>query len=453
MKFNIRIKPLLYIASAYCLLMTTVLASSWGKEYFPNVPLTTHNGDQVRFFDDLIENKIVVINFIYTTCPDTCPLETAKLVSVQQILKDRIGKDVFFYSISIDPENDTPEVLKEYRNRFKADWTFLTGKESDVVSLRKKLGLFIPEIPDDSSNHNVNMIIGNQATGRWMKRSPFENAYVLADQIGNWLDGWKRPPQWESYLDAPKLRDVPLGEQLYRTRCASCHSLEGQDRPGALGPDLFGVTKRREMSWILNWLKAPDQMLNKKDPIAMGLFEKYNKLPMPNLRLNKEECLAIVDYLENIKEPQKPQYLDGANIEIGAITNANLVNSQDEYYKDIVAIMDAWVREAHPAASINAGYLTLVNVGNDDQSIVSVESPQFEKVELHEMAKVDGLMKMRELLEFVIPAKGMEQLEPGGKHFMLKGRKVPLIEGNQIQLTLEFKSGAKQVISAKVRKK
>lgn len=432
--------------------MTTVLASSWGKEYFPNVPLTTHNGDQVRFFDDLIENKIVVINFIYTTCPDTCPLETAKLVSVQQILKDRIGKDVFFYSISIDPENDTPEVLKEYRNRFKADWTFLTGKESDVVSLRKKLGLFIPEIPDDSSNHNVNMIIGNQATGRWMKRSPFENAYVLADQIGNWLDGWKRPPQWESYLDAPKLRDVPLGEQLYRTRCASCHSLEGQDRPGALGPDLFGVTKRREMNWILNWLKAPDQMLNKKDPIAMGLFEKYNKLPMPNLRLNKEECLAIVDYLENIKEPQKPQYLDGANIETGAITNANLVNSQDEYHKDIVAIIDAWVREAHPAASINAGYVTLVNVGNDDQSIVSVESPQFEKVELHEMAKVDGLMKMRELLELVIPAKGMKQLEPGGKHFMLKGRKLPLIAGNQVQLTLEFKSGAKQVITAKVRK-
>ena len=233
---------LLCVAIVTLILLPSGSASTWGKDYFPNVALTTHNGDQVRFFDDLIEGKIVVINFIYTTCPDTCPLETAKLVSVQQILKDRIGKDVFFYSITIDPENDTPEVLKEYRDRFKADWTFLTGKESDIESLRKKLGLFISDIPDDSNNHNVNMIIGNQATGRWMKRSHFENAHVLADQIGNWLDGWKRPPLWESYLNAPKLRYLPLGEQLYRTRCSSCHSLTGQELPGALGPDLFGVT-------------------------------------------------------------------------------------------------------------------------------------------------------------------------------------------------------------------
>ena len=168
-----------------------VAASPWGKDYFPNVILTTQDGESVRFFDDLIKGKVVAINFIYTTCPDTCPLETAQLVQVQNILGDRMGREVFFYSITIDPENDTPPVLQEYRERFGARWTFLTGDKADIIELRKKLGLYIEEIQDGSNNHNVSMIIGNQATGRWMKRSPFENTYVLADQLGNWLSGWK----------------------------------------------------------------------------------------------------------------------------------------------------------------------------------------------------------------------------------------------------------------------
>ena len=186
-----------------------------GANHFPNVPLTTQDGKTVRFFDDLIKDKVVAINFIYTRCPDTCPLETAQLVRVQNILGDRLGKDVFFYSISIDPENDTPAVLKEYKQRFKADWTFLTGKKPDIIKLRRKLGLYVEEIQDGSNNHNVNMIIGNQATGRWMKRSPFENPHVLAETLGAWLTGWKAPPKegkGNSYANAPKLR-LPSGKR------------------------------------------------------------------------------------------------------------------------------------------------------------------------------------------------------------------------------------------------
>ena len=249
---------------------STAVSSPWGANYFPNVPLITEDGKEVRFFDDIIKDKIVAINFIYTRCPDTCPLETAQLVKVQvqEILGDRVGKDVFFYSISIDPKNDTPSVLKEYKERFRARWRFLTGKESDIIKLRKKLGLYIEEIQDGSNNHNVSMIIGNQTTGRWMKRSPFENPYVLADQIGNWLEGWKRPPQGDDYANAPKLRNIPRGEQLLRTRCVTCHSITGNEPKNALGPDLLGVTQQREMNWLLNWLRAPDQMLEEKDPIA-----------------------------------------------------------------------------------------------------------------------------------------------------------------------------------------
>ncbi len=94
--------------------------SPWGKNYFPNVPLVTHEGKKVRFFDDLIKDKVVMINFIYTSCPDTCPLETARLAQVEKILGDRVGRDVFMYSISIDPERDTPEVLKAYAQRYQA---------------------------------------------------------------------------------------------------------------------------------------------------------------------------------------------------------------------------------------------------------------------------------------------------------------------------------------------
>src|SRR5438105_15291565 len=83
----------------------------WGVDYFPNVPLTTQDGKVVRFYDDLLKGKSVAINLIYTRCSASCPLETAKLAQLQKIMGDRVGKDIFFYSISIDPKNDTPEVL------------------------------------------------------------------------------------------------------------------------------------------------------------------------------------------------------------------------------------------------------------------------------------------------------------------------------------------------------
>ncbi len=97
--------------------------SVWGADYFPNVPLVTHEREIVRFFDDLIKEKVVVINFIFTRCPDVCPLETARLLEVQKILGDRVGKDVFMYSITIEPDYDTPEVLKRYAKKFPAGYS------------------------------------------------------------------------------------------------------------------------------------------------------------------------------------------------------------------------------------------------------------------------------------------------------------------------------------------
>jgi len=86
---------------------------------FPNVTLTTHEGRKVKFYDDLIKDKIVIINFMYVKCDGKCPVTTANLVEVQKLLGDRIGKDIFIYSITLKPEEDTPRVLKQYAKAYK----------------------------------------------------------------------------------------------------------------------------------------------------------------------------------------------------------------------------------------------------------------------------------------------------------------------------------------------
>ncbi len=427
-----------------CNISTISVASPWGASYFPNVPLTTHEGKEVRFFDDLIKDKIVAINFIYTSCPDTCPLETAQLVRVQNILGDRVGKDVFFYSISIDPKTDTPEVLKEYRERFGAKWTFLTGKKEDIILLRKKLGLYISEIQDGSNNHNVNMIIGNQKTGRWMKRSPFENVHLLADQLGNWLSGWKKKQvRAADYAEAPELRNIPRGEQIFRTRCATCHTVTGNEPAGALGPDLLGLSQRREERWLYDWLKAPDQMLKKKDPIAMEMYERYNKLAMPNMRLNRKEADQLLDYIDD-----ETERLTGVKKVAEVAPVINLANPDD-----VVAIRSSWVREAHEKATVNAGYMILVNLSDKDVTLDKIESDLYKTIEVHQMVPVDGMMEMQEVKDLKIPAHGQINFVPGGKHLMLMGPKEHLKTGEKVDMTLKFKSGKKQSVSVKVAAK
>ena len=433
----------LWVAAIAALLITGITngyaKSRWGANYFPNTSLITHEGKTVQFFDDLIEDKIVVINFIYTTCPDTCPLETAQLTRVQGILGDRLGKDIFFYSITIDPDNDSPEVLKAYREKFGAQWTFLTGNKQEIITLRRKLGLYIENNEGGEFNHNISMIIGNQTTGRWMKRSPFENPYVLADQIGNWLTGWKSPQHVKDYANAPKLRTISDGEKLYRTRCLSCHTIDGSDDK-MIGPDLLGVTQRRDRKWLIRWLKEPDKMLAEQDPIAIGLYKQFNNVPMPNMRLSRVDVMDLLKYME-----QETTARWGAQ-------DTDMA-SAIEPAEDVVAVMNAWIREAMPDSTVNAGYMTLVNVGSEDVKLVGVESQTCAEVELHEMTMANGMMEMHELSELIVPAGGQAQFKPGGKHLMLKDPDSHLTSGQKVELTLVFDSGKRQTVTVAVADK
>ncbi len=270
--------------------------SRWGANYFPNVPLTTQDGTTVHFYEDLIKGKIVAINLIYTTCKYACPLETARLAQVQTILGDRMGKDVFFYSITIDPEHDTPAVLKEYAAKFHAGpgWTFLTGTQADIDLISKKIGLYSTPNPSNPDGHTPNLLVGNEVTGQWMRNSGVDNPKFLARTIGDWLNSWKNPrTDLKSYAEAPPMT-LDRGEYTFRNHCAACHTVGNGPH---IGPDLAGVTKTRDRSWLAKFIFAPDKLLAEGDPIAKELFEKYKSVRMPNLALSHEDVSVLIDYL------------------------------------------------------------------------------------------------------------------------------------------------------------
>lgn len=276
----------------------TASAARWDGNYFPNLPVITHEGKTLRFYDDLIKGKIVVINFIYTTCPDLCSLSTARMAWVQEQLGERLGRDIFIYSISLDPENDTPEALKAYAEAFDVPpgWLFLTGKPEDIHLIRWKLG----ERSRYLAEHRTDMVLGNDATGEWRRTSLMGNLQILAQEILE-MDpvyrGRARPLPAASL--APTRGDYVIedrpGQALFLKGCAACHTI-GQGRH--IGPDLKGVTARRERDWLIRYLVAPDVMRAKQDPILVELAAQYPGVNMPNLGLSEVDAADLLVYLE-----------------------------------------------------------------------------------------------------------------------------------------------------------
>jgi protein SCO1/2 len=271
----------------------------WGRDYFPNVPLITHTGKTVHFYDDLLKGKSVAVNVIYTRCKDRCPLETAKLAQVQRLLGDRMGRDIFFYSISIDPEWDTPAVLREYAEKFHAGpgWLFLTGKRDDIAAIQKKIGLYSRTDAVNPDGHLPSLMIGNEPAGQWMLNSAVDNPRFLAATLTNFLIGWKsgQVVTASSYERARPIANFDVGTYLFETKCAACHTFGEGD---SIGPDLAGVTRTRDRAWVEGFIKTPDKMLAQNDPIATALFAKYKQVVMPNLRLGDGDVAALMKYIE-----------------------------------------------------------------------------------------------------------------------------------------------------------
>jgi cytochrome oxidase Cu insertion factor (SCO1/SenC/PrrC family)/cytochrome c2 len=276
----------------------TASAARWGENYFPNLTVVTHEGKTVRFYEDLVKGKIVVINFIYTSCPDICSLSTARMAQVRKWLGARVGRDILIYSISLDPEHDTPEVLAKYAKAFSAGpgWQFLTGKPEDIHLIRWKLG----ERSRTLDEHRSDMVLGNDLTGEWRRISLMGNLKLVTQRILEMDPEWRaqrRAVSARSLEKTPRdyrIRNRP-GEALYLKACAACHTVGKGDR---VGPDLNGVTTRRDRTWLIRYLVAPEVLRARKDPIAVELDAKYEGVRMPNLGLSETDAEDLIVYLE-----------------------------------------------------------------------------------------------------------------------------------------------------------
>ena len=132
----------------------------------------THN-NKVSMQEILGGDEPVMLNFIFTTCTTICPILSATFSQVQRELGNDT-KNVRMISITIDPEQDTPERLKEYAGRFKAEsgWQFLTGSIDDIIAMQKAFDAY----RGDKMNHIPLMFLRNTANGTWVRLEGFTSA-------------------------------------------------------------------------------------------------------------------------------------------------------------------------------------------------------------------------------------------------------------------------------------
>jgi protein SCO1 len=151
------------------------------EKYFSDVELINQDGQKMRFYSDVLKDKVVVINTFFTTCTGVCPPINRNLEKVQEALGDRLGKDAFLISMSVDPETDTPARLKEYGRRFHArpGWIFLTGKKENVDWALYKIGQYV----ETKDGHTNIIIIGNEPKGLWKKAFGLAKADELIKMV------------------------------------------------------------------------------------------------------------------------------------------------------------------------------------------------------------------------------------------------------------------------------
>lgn len=138
------------------------------RSWFTDTVLVDQDGEKVRFYSDLMDGKVVVIDSMFTTCVAVCPVLSRKMKAIAEAAGDRLGRDVQLISISVDPAVDTPAKMRQYaqRNGVPAEgWSFLTGPPEDVRAVLSKLGFAV----DDKDAHSTIVLIGNERTGLWKK--------------------------------------------------------------------------------------------------------------------------------------------------------------------------------------------------------------------------------------------------------------------------------------------
>lgn len=168
--------------------------SSNSVDLFSNGALLTHENKQVKFYDDLMKGRQVIVNFMYADCASACPVITGRLVQVHKAFEDRMGKDLFICSITLKPEQDDPTALKNFAQMHGAllpGWTFLTGDPYDIETIRYRLfGENHIKFDLDPGFHAAKLRIINDATNRWLHVSPYASMESILQHIS-----WADPPK------------------------------------------------------------------------------------------------------------------------------------------------------------------------------------------------------------------------------------------------------------------
>jgi len=141
------------------------------RHYFGDERLIDQDGVSHRFFSDLLNQHVVLINVIFTDCKDACPMQTQRLQFVREQLGDQFGAEYHFLSLSVDPDRDDPAALKAFAVKQDADlpgWRFLTADKATMLTILGKLGQWT----DDPNNHSMLLIAGNARNAHWVKLRP-----------------------------------------------------------------------------------------------------------------------------------------------------------------------------------------------------------------------------------------------------------------------------------------
>jgi protein SCO1 len=148
----------------------------------PDVRVYDQNGQALNFYSDLIKDKNVAINFIFTTCTNVCPVLTATFRRVQLEL-EKSQSDVKLISISVDPTIDTPERLREFANKFKVGpgWTFVTGEKTDIDLLLLRLGVGV----GNKTDHTSMVLVGNDSANYWTRTYGLSSPSALIQVMTN----------------------------------------------------------------------------------------------------------------------------------------------------------------------------------------------------------------------------------------------------------------------------
>ncbi|HEX9918057.1 MAG TPA: SCO family protein [Pyrinomonadaceae bacterium] len=160
--------------------------ASAAQKYFTDVELINQNGERMRLYSDVLKNHIVVVNAFFATCQGSCLPMNRNLEKVQAAFKERMGKDLYIVSISVDPTVDTPQSLKEYAKKLNAapGRLFLTGKKENVDWALYKLGQYV----EQREQHTNIFIIGNERTGLWKKAFGLAKPEELVKIVESVLD-------------------------------------------------------------------------------------------------------------------------------------------------------------------------------------------------------------------------------------------------------------------------